>query len=285
MASSIDNLSIWINYIFPTLLAPLLVGLKSLWDRYATQRLEKKIIIEKNTIEITKIKLEKFYWPIYIRLLKIYQIESNIKIENTFRHKKNSILNDASSVSSNTSDDEEDEEEQIDWFILNNKNKKNKLYKIKILEEENIFKTKSPSQSNYSDNDLKSIESLKIEIEENNNTPRISDTPRISKTSHYIDIDGEFLNNMLLNIFEIYCEIEDIIIKYIHISQTNNKLKKELLKFLKFITILKILKKNNKNNLNPNDLGASYPKKLLEYIEKYVNYLQKIYNKLRLGEK
>jgi hypothetical protein len=262
-----NNFSIWINFIIPTLIAPLIVSLKSLWDRYNTHKLEKKILIEKNVLEITKIKLEKFYWPIYIRLLKIYQIEDNIKMENTYRHKKDDELNDtASSVSSNTSDDEDDE---INWFMVNKK-QKSKLYKIKILEDDSFLKL---------DDSLKKNDSILLDIEESNN-----DSP-INKKIHYLDIEGEVLNNILLNIFEIYCEVEDIIVKYIHISETNKRLRKELLKFLKFITILKILKKNNKNNLNPSDFGANYPKKLLDYIEKYVNFLQKKYNTLRIGKK
>ena len=52
----------------------------------------------------------------------------------------------------------------------------------------------------------------------------------------------------------------------------------DLLKFLKFITILKILK--NSKNLSPIDFGATYPKNLLELIEKNVIQNQKFYNTL-----
>jgi ectoine hydroxylase-related dioxygenase (phytanoyl-CoA dioxygenase family) len=45
-----NNFSIWINFIIPTLIAPLIVSLKSLWDRYNTHKLEKKILIEKNVL-------------------------------------------------------------------------------------------------------------------------------------------------------------------------------------------------------------------------------------------
>ena len=106
---------------------------------------------------------------------------------------------------------------------------------------------------------------------------RTSRSSRIS-SSHILNVDTEIINNISEKIFELYCELEDIIIKYIHIAETNRKLRKELLKFLKFITILKILK-NNKH-LSPIDFGATYPKNLLELIEKNVSQHQKFYNTL-----
>ena len=131
--------SLWTNIIIPTLITPFLFFIKSLWDRYNEHISEKEHKIEAHLLEITKLKLELFFWPIYIRLLKINEIESKIKIENTFNQKNiQTAEEDLSSTDEDYSDDD-DNWENIKKIINNKKNNKknskNKKITIKIIED------------------------------------------------------------------------------------------------------------------------------------------------------
>jgi len=312
---NIDKIGSWSNFLMPILIVPIGVFIKSIWDRYTNLKIEKSQSIKRHMIEITQHKLENFYWPIYIRLLKINEIESKIKIQNTYHCKKrkhienihdicieienndtinyNENHNDIDNLySSDLSSTEEEytssDEEEHNWDKMNNLIVIDKKLHKKIMNRKstqrfigNIFDNNENSIQNTllkymhsPKNKFKNEEDINVfnENEENNIEKRIH-----KKNKYYLDVDIEIVNEILKNIFIIYSELEDIIIKNIHIAEVNKKLKKELLKFLKFITMLRVLREN-KQNLTPLDFGAKYPKNLLNLIDKNVKSLQKLYN-------
>ena len=93
---SIDTLIF--NIILPYFIIPLCILLRFLWLKYNDFQIKKLAHIKEHLLEITKIKLENFYWPIYIRLLKINEIETKIKFENTYTNKN--INNDDIEINS-----------------------------------------------------------------------------------------------------------------------------------------------------------------------------------------
>ena len=316
----IDSISVWSNIIIPLCIVPIGVFFKSIWDRYTNLKIEKSQSIKRHMVEITQHKLENFYWPIYIRLLKINEIESKIKIQNTYHCKKrqqiknentnihdvcieinnnndNDIhVNDTDNLYSSdlssteeeytTSDDEEHNwdkmykiiniEKKSDKKIMNRNSTKRFIGSIFENNENNSVQNSILKYIQYSPkNKLKNEETDMSDFHENEEEQierRIH-----KKNKQYLDVDVNIVNEILQSIFVIYCELEEIIIKNIHIAEVNKKLKKELLKFLKFITMLRVLREN-KQNLTPLDFGAKYPKLLLELIEKNVTSLQKLYN-------
>ena len=119
---------LWTSIILPIIIGPIFIFFKSVYDRYNEHNNTQKLNIYNDTINHIKNKLTYFYWPIYLKLLCIYQLNFNIppKDEQKFL------------VSSSSSSSEEEED-----FI---KFKKKKLrrckgyYKLKNSEE--IFKCK-----------------------------------------------------------------------------------------------------------------------------------------------
>lgn len=310
----IDNISIWSNIIIPLCIVPIGVFLKSIWDRYTNLKIEKSQSIKRHMVEITQHKLENFYWPIYIRLLKINEIESKIKIQNTYHCKKrqhtksentnihdicieinNDIrVNDTDNLNSSdlssteeeytTSDDEEHNWDKMNKLIdIDKKSDKKTIHRnstqrfiSSILEnnENNSVQNSILKYIHYSPKNKFKNEDIDMSDfrEEEQIERRIH-----KKNKYYLDVELDIVNEILQSIFTIYCELEEIIIKNIHIAEVNKKLKRELLKFLKFITMLRVLREN-KQNLTPLDFGAKYPKLLLELIDKNVTSLQKLYN-------
>ena len=300
--SNIDTIGSWSNFLMPILIVPIGVVLKTIWDRYTNLKIEKSQSIKRHMIEITQHKLENFYWPIYIRLLKINEIESKIKIQNTYHYKKRknnkNIHHDICIEIDNKNDDDEhminlrssdlssteeeytsSDEEEHNWDKMNEiikiykkTDKKTSIRDIYDTICRYFLKKKSTDTSSsrnfYNDMDLQENEENLVERRKNTVD---------KKHIYYLDVDIDIINEILENIFLIYCELEEIIIKNIHIAEVNKKLKKELLKFLKFITMLKVLREN-KQNLTPPDFGAKYPKQLLDLIDKNVTSLQKLYN-------
>ena len=310
----IDNISIWSNIIIPLCIVPIGVFFKSIWDRYTNLKIEKSQSIKRHMVEITQHKLENFYWPIYIRLLKINEIESKIKIQNTYHCKKrqsvknentnihdicieinNDIhVNDTDILNSSdlssteeeytTSDDEEHNWDKMNKLIdIDKKSDKKTIHRnstqrfiSSILEnnENNSVQNSILKYIYYSPKNKFKNEDIDMSDfrEEEQIERRIH-----KKNKYYLDVEVDIVNEILQSIFTIYCELEEIIIKNIHIAEVNKKLKRELLKFLKFITMLRVLREN-KQNLTPLDFGAKYPKLLLELIDKNVTSLQKLYN-------
>ena len=300
--SNIETIGSWSNFLMPILIVPIGVVLKTIWDRYTNLKIEKSQSIKRHMIEITQHKLENFYWPIYIRLLKINEIESKIKIQNTYHYKKRknnkNIHHDICIEIDNKNDDDDhminlrssdlssteeeytsSDEEEHNWDKMNEiikiykkTDKKTSIRDIYDTVCTYFLKKKSTdtgsSRNFYNDMDLQENEENLVERRKNTVD---------KKHIYYLDVDIDIINKILENIFLIYCELEEIIIKNIHIAEVNKKLKKELLKFLKFITMLKVLREN-KQNLTPPDFGAKYPKQLLDLIDKNVTSLQKLYN-------
>lgn len=73
-----DINDIWIGIIIPLLLTPLSVIAKTLFDNYKQSNIERMKIEFDIKLEKLTYKLEKFYWPIYLNLLNLYQLNYNI---------------------------------------------------------------------------------------------------------------------------------------------------------------------------------------------------------------
>ena len=109
---------IWVGIIVPIIIGPLCVFLKFLWDRYNNKIIHQKQLEFDEKFNRIKIKLSDFYWPLYIKLICIYQMNYNIP-----------TLSDDDSESSSGSSDEE-------VFIKHTK-KKNKRCKCYYADSNN----------------------------------------------------------------------------------------------------------------------------------------------------
>lgn len=71
---SCEGMNLWINLVLTIIISPTLLILKILWDRCSNRRKKTILMNNKILLEKTSLKLQNFYWPIYIRLLKNYNI-------------------------------------------------------------------------------------------------------------------------------------------------------------------------------------------------------------------
>lgn len=71
---SCEGFNLWINLILTIIISPTLLIIKIIWDRCSRRRRETIIMNNKLHLEKLTLKLQNFYWPIYIRLVKNYTI-------------------------------------------------------------------------------------------------------------------------------------------------------------------------------------------------------------------
>ena len=81
-----DSNEIWVSIILPLLLAQACMYIKSFYDNYMTHKNDKLKFIFDEKITNLKNVLQNFYWPLYIKLLCIYQLNYNIPIKNQYEY-------------------------------------------------------------------------------------------------------------------------------------------------------------------------------------------------------
>jgi hypothetical protein len=116
---------IWISIIIPLLIGPIFIYLKSLYDNYAQNKREQNLLVYNTKTEYLTQILNNFYWPLYLKLLCIHQLNYNIPIKNKYEY-----------TSDDDTDDSECIEENNDNITINiiNKNKSTSI----ILDTETI---------------------------------------------------------------------------------------------------------------------------------------------------
>ena len=77
---------IWIGIIIPILIGPIFIYLKSLYDNYTGNKREHKLMIYTNKYDYYQSVLNEFYWPFYLKLLCIQQLNYSIPIKNEFEY-------------------------------------------------------------------------------------------------------------------------------------------------------------------------------------------------------
>ena len=75
--------AIWEKILVPIIIGPIFVIIKVLYDRWDFKKKESKILSNKLKLEKVNNKLQQFYWPIYILLLKDFDLWSKIVFKDT----------------------------------------------------------------------------------------------------------------------------------------------------------------------------------------------------------
>jgi len=115
---------IWTTIIIPLLIGPIFIYFKSVYDNYIQNKREHNFLVYNTKIDYLSKVLTNFYWPLYLKLLCIQQLNYNIPIKNEYEYK------------SDESDNEDIELENNDNITININNK-NKSTSI-ILDGETI---------------------------------------------------------------------------------------------------------------------------------------------------
>jgi hypothetical protein len=85
---------IWVSIIIPLLIGPIFIYLKSLYDNYAQNSREHNLLVYNTKTEYLTQILNNFYWPLYLKLLCIHQLNYNIPIKNKYEYISDDESND-----------------------------------------------------------------------------------------------------------------------------------------------------------------------------------------------
>ena len=314
-----DSETIWTSILIPILIGPLFLLLKMIYDRYINQLNEKKLLIFNEKKKELKDKLDNFYWPLYLKLLCIYQLNYNLP-ENSDEGSSSS-----SGSESGSSDDEiyDKRLKCIGYFKDNNHficnkyiSKQNKYMlckkcnrkcnKLNINKKNNkqlLLKTLKivTTLKIENDNDINNImitipdnHESELELEYDNEYDNEYDiTKNISPdiTGHGVgvvndlphtslNISQEALNGLEKQLSIYYLDCDNIIQNNINICNPTNKLGKQLIKFVKYVNVRSIIN-SQQFNYEPKQFGCKNNiNKLISLVEVLLYSIKEEYDKL-----
>ena len=286
-----DSNEIWITIILPLLLAQACLYIKSFYDNYMMHKNERLKFVFDEKVKNLKNVLENFYWPVYIKLLCIYQLNYNIPIKNEYEY-----------ISSDSDIGDEQEYDSNDEAIITVTKKCNNLYikngkKINCrsnipINSTNICKrcrwrsennelssgstSSSPTSSTSSNEIIREAETIEISIPmPMNDSENILDNFEL-KT---ILIDTKTVEIMEKKLNELYNEVLEILEKNMFNIVYTEKVNKTIILFIKYCKIRNIIHDGSiKQKYNPNYFGVTNnTNKLITVIEKMVIKYQKDY--------
>ena len=244
--------NMWNDIITPLIISPILLILKILYDKITSKKYNSMILKNKSKLEKISSKLQKFYWPLYIRLLSDYYLFSQFKIFSdsfyeTLEFKKN--INNHSNLNTNYIPPNVIEKihsnSNLENFFNNSSNIKNINNKYVV----GNFTGKNPGE----------IKGL--------NDTNINKKTELTKNA-YTKVRNSMIENQQI--------IRNLIQDNISIGEPNSKIGKEIFKYLRFTIIVNCI--IDEDNFDPYIYNANYPLKLLPLVELKVFNLQKEYN-------
>ena len=283
-----ESQEIWLTILLPILLGQFFIYIKTVYDNYLNNKKQQRKILFDEKLKNLKNILQDFYWPVYIKLLCIYQLNYNIPIKNQYEY-----------ISSSEEDDD---------YEINIPSKKcNNIYlksgnfvhcKSKVPLTSNIICKKCRWRTNNNDSNSDSSSSS---LSEENDTIEITipfndvsidiENPSITENTILDDyklktivIDKKTVEIMEENLNKIYNEVQSILENNMHNLVYCEKINKTFILFIKYCKIRNIINVGSINQkYNPNYFGViNNTNTLLTLIEKMVIKYQKEYNDLLL---
>lgn len=297
-----DSSEIWTSIIIPIIIGPIFLFAKSIYDRYSLRKLTRDKNIYDDNIEKIDKKLKLFFYPVYLKLLCIYQLNYNIPEGE-----------DSCDPVSDSSGSEFEEESNINESSKKY-NKKRRCLGVFLNDEYKKCNRTIPKNSNglckrcknilSNNKETCEIASKKLRPSEGGthlvrqsgdvhiNIPimkNIGDEDDITGLGIgnvadldfiHSDIDSDTVDILVNNLNKYYLDVVELIESNISIASPSNKFGRELVYFLKYAKIREIVNEGStkqkyrveqfgtKNNLN----------KLLSHIEFFVFELQDQYN-------
>ena len=140
---------IWATIIIPLLIGPIFIYLKSIYDNYSQNKKDNNLLFYNTKTDYLTTILNNFYWPLYVKLLCIHQLNYNIPIKNQYEY--------ISDEEDNTDSDDDQTQINIDNVRINivEKNKSKSI----ILDVETI---------NFMENNINELFKETLGIIENN---------------------------------------------------------------------------------------------------------------------
>jgi len=316
--SDCESFNIWTDIVTPLVISPILLIAKIMWDKYTKKRDNSLLLKNNSKLDKISTKLKDFYWPLYILLLRDYDIWSQFTIFE--EHFYDFVESDTESDISDTENDiircsykdlrkknGESYQYKCNNPVHKNANSRGPLFCLRHVNKSSVQNIEITTYNNdskksklipinssdqievdFSNIDLESGEN-KVNIEKhlddeyggNFSGNQIGEIDGLNNTNFAdkIEIDSTMHDNLTKIMLDNHDKIYDIIIKHISKGEPNGSIGKQLIRYMKFITVIKSVVTDD-NHIDPTRFNAPYPKKLLPLVEKKVFKLQKEYNNL-----
>ena len=262
-----DTETIWVGIIIPIVIGPLAVFFKSLYDNYKNNKNETAKIKYNEKLDTLKSQLNDFYYPLYIKLICLYNYDYNIPISSDILDKMcdNDNHDCSSQEQSNESSDNEETNICRGYYLQKNNSyhKCNNIIPINSIEDickecrwkschgtvnlqiEEKGKTKDKTKN-------KNKDSVTLDFTANNFDDQIEENKmeRELKKLEFLkykengECDRETVKEMKKNITTLYAEIKTILSEKMLLANPNVYMKEHFIQLLKYIDLY--LVSNNK---------------------------------------
>ena len=294
---TLDTATIWTSIIIPIIIGPIFLFFKSMYDNFNNKNDERKLLKFNDHVERIRAKLQKFYWPIYLKLICVYQMNFNIPVK-----EGEAFDNSSGSSTSQESNDETSEPfikytkkklRKCQGYFTSKKNKEAGLLKCKRFIPNNSSKFCRRCQ--WHRNGENNNESLDIDTSTSNHSIKIT-IPKDVSTDESLSLTGDGvgvvknlptvsleLNEDTIKLLRQLInssnkEIVNIIENNISLAEPNSKLGKQLVKFIKYSKIRELILDSNSENLIGQFGAKNNTTKVLSLIELKLFDLQKEYH-------
>ena len=251
-----DTETVWIGIIIPIVIGPICVFFKSLYDNYKNNKNETAKIKYYERLDTLKHQLNDFYYPLYIKLICLYNYDYNIPISReTLLKMGNSDNHDCSSQEqSNESSDNEETNICRGYYLQDNDSyhKCNNIIPINSIEDickecrwkscngtvklqiEEKGKNKHPREVviNFSDNNIDD------EVDENKMERELKKMEFLKNhDTNNKQCDQETIKEMKTNIERLYKEVKLLLSENMLLANPNVYMKEHFIQLLKYIDL------------------------------------------------
>ena len=247
-----DTETIWIGIIIPIVVGPLAVFLKSLYDNNKKTKNEAAKIKYKEEVDTLKQQLNDFYYPLYIKLICLYNYDYNIPISRDTLDKISE--NDNHDCSSQGQSDESSDNEETNicrgYYLQENKSyhKCNNIIPINSIEDickecrwkschgdiELQIEPKGVSKEqvtiNFSDTNIDD------ELDENKMERELKKLEFL-KYKENSECDKETVKEMKKHIERLYKEVKTLLSQKMLLANPNVYMKEHFIQLLKYIDL------------------------------------------------
>ena len=248
-------LDVIILLILPVFIGPLFLFGKSLWDRYNFKKTEKARILYENRVNKLREKLTKFYWPLYVYLLKDYILWATIRYGRLTRAQ---LLEGEDTVSEESEYSDYNEERYSRCiFVKSNGKRCNNIVPTLFNLKTRYYCVKH----HYETEPTHTFQEFTFDLESNKMTIITPDTDNTDMTT--LEISDEIIRNMKHKLTINHRKIAEIIEKQIAIVQPDKYTGKLLMRYIHFADVTNTIIEVD-DSIDKLDLfNVKYPKKII----------------------
>lgn len=264
-------LDIIILLVLPIFIGPLFLFGKSLWDRYNLHHAERTNTLYNTRVAKIREKLVKFYWPLYVYLLKDYILWATVR----YGHITKAQLSDGEDTVSEESEySDYDQDEYSRCLYIKSSGKRCTNIVPTLFNTPTRYYCVRHHLENTATNTT--FKEFTMDPESRELTLEISET----EIENTLEISDEIIRNMKHKLTVNHDKIAEIIEKNIAIAEPDRYTGKLLMRYIHFANVANTIIEVDDSIEKLGLFNVKYPKKLLPIIEKTLLELQEKYNDL-----